>query len=296
MFYMPSFKIYGGVGGLYDYGPPGCAFKANVTQFWRQHFVMNEGMLELECPAVTPYQVLKASGHVDRFEDYMVTDTVTGDPLRADHLLEDFLEKLIDDGKTTADAKALARQQLATVGEMKLPDIQELLESYQCKNPDTGNPVSAPYAFNLMFKTTIGPRGDAVGYLRPETAQGIFVNFRDLLYYNGGKLPFAVAQIGQSFRNEINPRQGLLRVREFTQAEIEHFCAPHDKAHPRFKDIADLEPLMYSQVLKFFLSISPNPLKVPNLISIGAHIPEKPCCWMDFECSSQNATDTLDRW
>ena len=98
------------------------------------------------------------------------------------------------------------------------------MQKYGCKAPDTGNDISAPFAFNLMFKTSIGPRGDAVGYLRPETAQGIFVNFRDLLYYNGGKLPFAAAQIGNSYRNEISPRAGLLRVREFTQVAARCCC------------------------------------------------------------------------
>lgn len=86
-----------------------------------------------------------------------------------------------------------------------------------------------------------------MGYLRPETAQGIFVNFRDLLYYNGGKLPFAAAQIGNSYRNEISPRAGLLRVREFTQAEIEHFVNGDDKRHPKFSLVADLRPLLYSR-------------------------------------------------
>lgn len=107
MFFMPSFKIYGGVAGLYDYGPPGSALKANVTQLWRQHFVMQEGMLEVECPAVTPHAVLKASGHVDRFEDFMITDTVTGDPIRADHLLEAALEALLENKATPADVAAV---------------------------------------------------------------------------------------------------------------------------------------------------------------------------------------------
>jgi glycyl-tRNA synthetase len=93
--------------------------------------------------------------------------------------------------------------------------------------------------FNLMFGTMIGPTGQMKGYLRPETAQGIFINFRRLLEYNNGRMPFAAAQIGLGFRNEIAPRQGLLRVREFTMAEIEHFCDPNDKSHPKFKSMAD---------------------------------------------------------
>lgn len=99
LFYIPSFKIYGSVAGFYDYGPPGCSIKQNITQFWRQHFVLEETMLEVECPAVTPEVVLKASGHVDRFTDYMVRDVKTGDCFRADHLLEDALEKAMEDKK-----------------------------------------------------------------------------------------------------------------------------------------------------------------------------------------------------
>jgi glycyl-tRNA synthetase len=108
------------------------------------------------------------------------------------------------------------------------------LTKFGVKSPETKNDITPSFEFNLMFGTQIGPSGLIKGYLRPETAQGIFVNFRDLLYFNGGRLPFACAQIGQSFRNEIAPRAGLLRVREFTQAEIEHFVHPEHKARVGF--------------------------------------------------------------
>lgn len=104
LFYKSSFSIYGGVAGLYDYGPPGTAVKANLTQLWRQHFVFSEGMLELECPSVTPEIVLKTSGHVDRFVDMMVKDDL-GNCIRADTLLKDHLEAVVDDPKATADQK-----------------------------------------------------------------------------------------------------------------------------------------------------------------------------------------------
>eukprot|EP00968_Pinguiococcus_pyrenoidosus_P017719 scaffold1790_cov257-Pinguiococcus_pyrenoidosus.AAC.14 len=114
--------------------------------------------------------------------------------------------------------------------------------------PETGNPISEPFPFNLMFKTQIGPQGgeNSVGYLRPETAQGLFVNFTRLLDYNAGKMPFAAAQIGYGFRNEIAPKNGLLRVREFCMAEIEHFVNPEEKSHPRFKTIADKKLRLFS--------------------------------------------------
>ena len=97
-----------------------------------------------------------------------------------------------------------------------------------------------------MFQTHIGPSGAVKGFLRPETAQGIFVNFKRLLEFNQGKLPFAAAQIGNAFRNEISPRSGLIRVREFTMAEVEHFCDPAEKDHPKFSGVADTMMTLYS--------------------------------------------------
>lgn len=269
LFYLPSFKIYGAVAGFYDYGPPGCAVKQNVTQLWRRHFVLEEGMLEVECPAVTPEVVLRASGHVDRFTDFMVSDATTGDCHRADHLLEDALQKLLDDdaANLTPHQREEARELLATVEELTADGLGDALDKYSVKAPETGNALSRPYAFNLMFKTSIGPRGDQVGYLRPETAQGIFVNFRDLLYYNGNRLPFAAAQIGQSYRNEISPKAGLLRVREFTQAEIEHFCSPEDKSHPKFDAVADLTPLLFSRELQMGSEKVAKPMSLREAVS-----------------------------
>ncbi|KAI8468120.1 MAG: hypothetical protein J3K34DRAFT_428181 [Monoraphidium minutum] len=271
LFYVPSFKIYGSVAGFYDYGPPGCAIKNNITQAWRQHFVLEENMLEVECPAVTPEVVLKASGHVDRFTDFMCTDLKTGDPYRADHLLEGHLEALLEDTKAppTAELKREIKDLLAGVGEMDGAALGALITRFGIKAPDTKNDLSAPFPFNLMFKTSIGPRGDLVGYLRPETAQGIFVNFRDLLYYNGNKLPFAAAQIGNSYRNEISPRAGLLRVREFTQAEIEHFVNPDDKSHPKFDNVKDLQPLLYSRELQMGEEKKPKPMALGEAVSKG---------------------------
>ena len=265
LFFIPSFKIYGGVAGFFDYGPPGCAIKQNVTQFWRQHFVLEENMHEIECPAVTPEPVLRASGHVERFTDFMVTDLVTGDCHRADHLLENILETIIDENPNDTAAKDM----LVRVGEMGAEDIDAALKHYNATAPETGNAISAAYPFNLMFKTSIGPKGDLVGYLRPETAQGIFVNFKDLYNYNSHKLPFAAAQIGNSYRNEINPRAGLLRVREFTQAEIEHFVHPDDKTHPKFKYVGELDPLLYSRDLQLGTEKKPQRMLLRRAVDEG---------------------------
>ncbi|KAL5717142.1 glycine--tRNA ligase [Ranunculus cassubicifolius] len=246
LFYIPSFKIYGGVAGLYDYGPPGCAVKSNVLAFWRQHFVLEENMLEVDCPCVTPEVVLKASGHVDKFTDLMVKDEKTGSCYRADHLLKDYCtEKLEKDLSLPVERKTELKHVLAILDDLSSEQLGAKIKEYGITAPDTKNPLSDPYPFNLMFQTSIGPSGISPGYMRPETAQGIFVNFKDLYYYNGNKLPFAAAQIGQAFRNEISPRQGLLRVREFTLAEIEHFVDPDDKSHPKYGEVANLEFLMF---------------------------------------------------
>ncbi|KAL2935543.1 Glycine--tRNA ligase mitochondrial 1 [Bienertia sinuspersici] len=251
LFYVPSFKIYGGVAGLYDYGPPGCAVKQNVLTYWRQHFVMQENMLEVDCPCVTPEVVLKASGHVEKFTDLMVKDEKTGACYRADHLLKDFCkEKLEKDLSLSAEKAAEFKQVLALLDDFSSEELGAKIKEYGITAPDTKNPLSDPYPFNLMFQTSIGPSGLSSGFMRPETAQGIFVNFKDLYYYNGNKLPFAAAQIGQAFRNEISPRQGLLRVREFTLAEIEHFVDPQDKSHRKFREVADLEFFMFPRELQ----------------------------------------------
>uniref|UniRef100_A0A0E0QLS5 glycine--tRNA ligase n=1 Tax=Oryza rufipogon TaxID=4529 RepID=A0A0E0QLS5_ORYRU len=251
LFYIPSFKIYRGVAGLYDYGPPGCAVKANVLAFWRQHFVLEENMLEVDCPCVTPEVVLKASGHVEKFTDLMVKDEKTGTCYRADHLLKDHCKEKLEKDLTLSPEKAAElKHVLAVLDDLSADELGAKIKEYGIVAPDTKNPLSDPYPFNLMFQTSIGPTGLNVGYMRPETAQGIFVNFKDLYYYNGQKLPFAAAQIGQAFRNEISPRQGLLRVREFTLAEIEHFVDPEDKSHPKFVDVTDLEFLMFPRELQ----------------------------------------------
>ena len=269
LFYIPSFKIYGGVAGFYDYGPPGCAVKSNLQAFWRQHFVLNEQMLEVECPAVTPEVVLQASGHVDRFTDLMVNDVVTKDCFRADHLVEENLERIMADPMLTPERRRELEDMLARLEEFTPEEMGAAIVSLGLKAPETKNDLSAPYPFNLMFPTQIGPSGQQRGFMRPETAQGIFVNFRDLLYYNGGKLPFAAAQIGQSFRNEIAPRQALLRVREFTQAEIEHFVHPDHKEHPRFGEVKDVELSLFSREAQLATVKRPFPMSAGDAVAKG---------------------------
>jgi len=267
-FYAPAFEIYGGVAGLYDYGPPGSSLQANIMAEWRKHFIIEEHMLELDTTIMTPASVFETSGHVARFADWMVKDKETGDVLRADHLVKNVLEARLagdleargqaaapaaDDrkkkkkaAKTTAvklDDDVVKEYQtiLAQLDNYSGADLGELCKKHNLRNPDTDNEVGEPQLFNLMFASSIGPTGQHPGFLRPETAQGHFLNFSRLLEFNNGRVPFASAQIGRSFRNEISPRAGLLRVREFNMAEIEHYVDPENKKHERFGEVQDVK-------------------------------------------------------
>lgn len=199
-------------------------------------------MLEIDSTIMTLHDVLKTSGHVDKFTDYMVRDVKTGDIFRADHLVEAVLEARIKGDREARGAAAVAvdaekeakskkkkvksvavkldqgvadeyENVLAQIDNYDGTGLADLIVRFDIKAPDTGNDLTKPEEFNLMFDSNIGPTGQVKGYLRPETAQGHFINFNRLLDFNQGKVPFASAQIGKSFRNEISPRQGLLRVR-----------------------------------------------------------------------------------
>jgi len=245
-FYDQSFAIYGGVTGQYDFGPMGCAMKSNLINAWRSFFILEEQMLEVDCTMLTPETVLKASGHVDRFADLMVKDMKNGECFRLDHFIKSHLEKVKADKKTDAATKARCDDIEIKLEGMNKGEMAAIIREFDMKSPLTGNDLSEPIEFNLMFQTNIGPTGLIKGFLRPETAQGIFINFKRLLEFNQGRLPFAAAQIGNAFRNEISPRSGLIRVREFTMAEIEHFLDPEDKSHPKFDSIKDVEVSLYS--------------------------------------------------
>lgn len=237
---VPSFEIYNGVSGLYDFGPVTCAVKANVINLWRQHFVLEEHMLELECTVLTPESVFIASGHVQRFADFVVRDVERGDAYRADKLLSEFIEKKLDDPNTPTQEADNLRLVLKDIESYGKDELERKFQELGVKAPETGNDLTSPEPFNLMFDTQIGPTGKLHGFLRPETAQGLFVNFKRCLDYNGNQLPFAAATVGQAFRNEIAPRSGLLRVREFTLAEIEHFVHPDHTEHEKFDEVKHL--------------------------------------------------------
>jgi glycyl-tRNA synthetase len=228
-FFFPSNEAYGGTAGFYTYGPEGAALKRNLEDTWRDIFVREEGHMELEAPTVMPEAVFEASGHLDGFDDMIIECVECGATYRADHLVEDAVEDI-------EDAEAYEPEEVA-----------ELIADHGIECPSCGASLADTDVeeFNLMFGTNIGPGSASPGYLRPETAQGIFVEFPQLAEYARNQLPFGVAQIGRAYRNEISPRKGLVRVREFTQAELEHFVDPDDD-DPPVERVADVTLPLYS--------------------------------------------------
>jgi glycyl-tRNA synthetase len=248
-FYSVSYSIYGGFAGLYDYGPMGCAMKTNLINIWRQHFVIQDNLLEIDTPTLAPSVVLKSSGHVDKFADVMVKDLKTGQCYRADHLIQDFFEAELAKPKCPQEKKEEYEKIITTLDNLTKDEIGDVLTKYGIKAPITNNDLSEPLDFNLMFSTSIGPGGHIPSFLRPETAQGIFVNFKKLLEFNNGHLPFGAATIGRAFRNEISPRSGLIRVREFDLAEMEYFVNPEKKKErfAKFQSVADVTPYLWDR-------------------------------------------------
>ncbi|MFM2414861.1 MAG: hypothetical protein RI911_554 [Candidatus Parcubacteria bacterium] len=206
-------EIYGGLAGTWDYGPLGVALKKNIENLWWKRFVLDrENIYGVDAAILMNQEVWKASGHVGGFSDPLTEDLKTKKRYRADHLLE---ENGIDPRGMT------------------LQKMDETIKAKGLKSPD-GNPLGEVRQFNMMFKTHAGATQDdaSITYLRPETAGGMFVNFKNIIDSFHPKLPFGMAQIGKAFRNEIAPRDFIFRVRELEQMEIEFFVRPDDwKGH-----------------------------------------------------------------
>jgi len=298
-FYWQSFEPHGPVKGLFDYGHPLATLEAQFLSIWRDHFVRKERMQELKCAMITPYNVFKTSGHVDKFADFMCKDPKTGEILRADHLIKDVLEarlksdkeargekveEAVDDptkkkkkvkaskGAVKLDDEVRKEYEflLATLDDYTGEDMGALVKKHDIRSPITGNEVEPPVSVNLMFQTQIGATGKEPAFLRPETAQGQFLSFQHLLEYNDGKMPFASASIGYSFRNELSPRSGLLRVREFLMAEIEHYVDPESgKQHSGFKKVRDYKLPLLSR------TVQQEGGSTPTFITIGEAVDSK---------------------
>ncbi len=197
--------IYQGLAGTYDYGPLGVLLKNNIKNSWWQDFVTSrEDMYGLDASILMNAKVWQSSGHVAGFSDPLVEDLKTKKRFRADHLLE---------------------EAGFSVEGLSLNQITEIIQKNNIKSPD-GNPLSDARQFNMMFETAVGAVAGDVSYLRPETAQGIFVNFKNVVDSFHPRLPFGIGQIGKAFRNEITPRDFIFRVREFEQMEVEYFVHP----------------------------------------------------------------------
>ena len=199
--------VYGGLSGTWDYGPLGVQLKRNIMQLWWRRFVEErDDIYGVDAAILMNQKVWKASGHVDTFVDPLCEDTVNHRRYRTDHILKD----------NSVDADGMTMEQMDAV-----------IAEKGIKSPD-GNPLSQSRTFNMMFKTHVGATEseDSISYLRPETAQGIFTNFKNVVDSFYPNLPFGIAQQGKAFRNEIAPRDFVFRSREFEQMEIEYFVDP----------------------------------------------------------------------
>ena len=214
---LPAFEIHGGAKGLYDFGPVGGRMRSKINQTWLDHWLTLGNVVELSCPTVTPYEVLEASGHVGEFSDFMTTCNACDEASRADTLLEGH----------HPNPDALTKDEL----EAEIASNQPVCPS--CGAVAWSNVM----AQNLMFNTTIGAGSSGrPGFLRPETAQGMFTSFNALYRHFRERLPFGAMQVGKGYRNEIAPRQGMIRLREFNMAELEYFINPEAPVN------VDLEP------------------------------------------------------
>jgi glycyl-tRNA synthetase len=203
-------EIYGGLAGTWDYGPLGSVLRRNIINEWLKTFVdSRDDMYQIDSTILMNPNVWVASGHTETFNDPLIEDIKTKKRYRLDHLLE-------DNGVENVDA-------------MSLEQMSQVIKERNIKSPD-GNELGSPAEFNMMFKTHVGPVEDdeAITYLRPETAQGMFTNFKNVLDSFYPDLPFGLAQIGKSFRNEISPGNFIFRVRELEIMELEYFIHPND--------------------------------------------------------------------
>ncbi len=226
-FFFQSSEAYGGISGFQTFGPEGAELKRNIEDSWRNTFSRGLGHREIEAPTIMHEPVFEASGHLDGFDDMIIECPECGNSNRADHLVED--------NTPISEAEGYSAEQ-----------IEGLITEHELVCPSCGSSLNGVDVedFNLMFETSIGPGNSTPGYLRPETVQGIFVEFPRLKQYARNQLPFGITQIGKAYRNEISPRKGLVRVREFTQAELDLFIDPKED-EPSLEEVEDIKLKLY---------------------------------------------------
>ncbi|MDB4923191.1 glycine--tRNA ligase [Mucilaginibacter sp.] len=228
-FVFPSSEIYDGLSAVYDYGQYGSELKNNLKTYWWKAIVqMNENIVGIDSAIFMHPKIWKASGHVDGFSDPMIDNKDSKKRYRADQLLEDKIERYSKDGKTDKAEKLQTDMDDALKAE-DLPRLRELILEHEIADPISGTRNwTEVRQFNLMFSTQMGAIAEDadVVYLRPETAQGIFVNYLNVQKSGRMKIPFGIAQIGKAFRNEVIARQFIIRMREFEQMEMQFFVRP----------------------------------------------------------------------
>jgi glycyl-tRNA synthetase len=229
-FIYPNSEVYGGMAGFFDYGTLGSEMKNNLKQaWWKFHVQDREDIVGIDGSIITHPKVWVASGHVENFEDVLIECKKCKERFRADHIIEDAL-------RIQADG-------------LKAEDINKLVKQNKITCPKCKGELAEASTFNLMFQTNVGPKesDESTAYLRPETAQLMFVDFRQVVENARLKLPFGIAQVGRAFRNEISPRNFLFRCREFEQMEIEYFIHPekYDDC-PYLKEVENYALTIYS--------------------------------------------------
>jgi glycyl-tRNA synthetase len=224
-FIYPSFEIYGGVSGFFDYGPMGARVKQNVENLWRDFYILKDNCFEISTPTITLFEVLKASGHVDEFTDLTID---------------------CDKCKTSFKVEGIINDDIT---------LEKAVETNEIYCPTCKSQLKDAYPVNLMFSTKIGFGNVRDAFLRPETAQGIFTGFHLLYRYAREKLPFGVIQVGKGYRNEVSPRQGPIRMREFSMAEAEVFFDPLNKKHNNYDSVKNEILHLYDNVKEMKLSL-----------------------------------------
>ena|SRR3989338_8386844 len=243
-FFLPAGEIYNGPAGFFDYGPYGSVLKRKFIELWRKMIVVEDEMVELDGSQILPEAVYRSSGHLENFVDPLVHCTKCKAEHRADKLISEKIGKEIPENLSSKE-------------------FDNFIKENKIVCPKCKGALGEVYKFNMMFRFEVGSKGgDNVG-LRPETCQNIFVDFPRIYKTNRLKLPVGVAQVGKSFRNEISPRQSLLRQREFTQAEAEIFVNPNAKFE-KFK-----------RVKSHKLRLLPNGKKEQILISANQAVQKK---------------------
>lgn len=207
-FFWQSYEIYGGLSGFIDLGPLGVALKNKIISMWRDYFLKSHEFIEISTPVITPSKIFEASGHIEHFNDPIIECKNCKRKFRADNILKE--------------------HDISNTESLNLEELDEEIKKMGIKCSECQGELGKPDYFQTMFSTTIGPYSNSIGYGRPETAQGIFINFKRIMEIMRGKFPLAIAQIGPALRNEISPRQGPIRLREFTIMEFEFFYDPEN--------------------------------------------------------------------